>query len=437
MRFVDLFCGLGGFHLALDALRHKCVFACDIDEDLTALYKKNFGIQPKGDLRGIKEDCVPAHDILCAGFPCQPFSKAGEQLGTECKLWGDLFSAHVLRILKKHRPKFLLMENVANLERHDGGCTWTAMKQQLESLDYDVDQRVLSPHHFGVPQIRERLYIVGSRTGLEDFEWPGKDEQTEVTIHSILDENPADAKQLSDRVTDCLDVWQDFLERAPKKVELPSFPIWAMEFGATYPFTKFDSLRDVPLRTLRQYRGSFGQTLDRRFYRDIEPRVPSYARGESGVFPRWKQIFIRQNRDFYRQNRKWIDPWIGQLNDFPSSLQKFEWNCKGEIRDLWRYVIQFRASGVRVKRPTTAPSLVAMTTTQVPIIGWERRYMTPLECSRLQSMDRLRHLPESETKVCKALGNAVNAKVVERIAQALIGKEKKAKRRHNQRKQAA
>lgn len=261
MRFVDLFCGLGGFHLALQALNHKCVFACDIEEDLGTLYHKNFGLQPKGDLRKIMESEIPAHDILCAGFPCQPFSKAGEQLGTECKLWGDLFSGHVLRILRKHKPRFLLMENVANLERHDGGRTWSQMKLQLESLDYVVDQKILSPHRFGVPQIRERLYIVGSKDGLDEFEWPAEDKDSKVTIHSILDKNPENAKQLSSHVTACLDVWQDFLKRAPKAVELPSFPIWAMEFGATYPLTRYDFLFKIALRTLRQPRGSIGQSL--------------------------------------------------------------------------------------------------------------------------------------------------------------------------------
>ena len=103
-----------------------------------------------------------------------------------------------------------------------------------------------------------------------------------------------------------------------------------------------------------------------------------------------------------------------------SSLQKLEWNCKGEMRDLRSFVIQFRASGVRLKRPNTAPSLVAMTTTQVPIIGWEERYMTPRECSRLQCLDELKFLPDASTRAFKALGNAVNAELVRRIGGALL-----------------
>ena len=105
---------------------------------------------------------------------------------------------------------------------------------------------------------------------------------------------------------------------------------------------------------------------------------------------------------------------------FPSSLQKLEWNVQGGEHDIWKYVLQFRASGVRIKRRTTAPSLIAMTDTQVPIIGWEKRYMTPRECARLQSMDSLKELPSSPTQAFQALGNAVNTTVVERVARALL-----------------
>jgi len=294
------------------------------------------------------------------------------------------------------------------------------MRRQLEREGgYAVGTKVLSPHRFGIPQIRERLFIVGSRCGLHSFTWPDEDD-SQPSIHTVLDEQPLDAKRLTEQVIRCLDVWQEFLERAPKGEQLPSFPIWTMEFGATYPYTKYDSLHRIPVRGLCNYKGCFGQTLNRRTRRQILERLPSYARAEKGAFPEWKQLFIRQNRQFYERNKRWIKPWLPKIRQFPPSLQKFEWNCKGEPRDIWQYVIQFRASGVRVKRPTTAPSLVAMTTTQVPIIAWERRYMTPRECSRLQSMDELKHLPAAQSKVVQALGNAVNVEVVRRIAESLL-----------------
>src|SRR5207245_5164129 len=135
----------------------------------------------------------------------------------------------------------------------------------------------------------------------------------------------------------------------------------------------------------------------------------------------WKIECIQKNRAFYRQHKSWIDVWKQRIMTFPSSFQKLEWNCQGDPRTLRQYVIQIRASGVRVKRPTTAPSLVAMTATQVPIITWEDRYMTPNECKRLQSMDDLKHLPTSSTKAYEALGDAINVEVARRAAEARIG----------------
>jgi DNA (cytosine-5)-methyltransferase 1 len=151
--------------------------------------------------------------------------------------------------------------------------------------------------------------------------------------------------------------------------------------------------------------------------------LPSYARAGL-AFPRWKQNFIRSNRDLYARHHKWLDSWIPKIRAFPPSLQKLEWNCKGEPRDIWRHLIQFRASGVRVKRPTSAPSLISCTTTQVPILGWEKRYLTPRECGRLQSLKELKHLPTAATPAYSALGNAVNADLVEKIAEQLLGRSR-------------
>lgn len=429
MKFIDLFAGLGGFHVGLAQLGHECVFACEIDEELRSLYKGNFGIYPAGDIREVSEEDVPQHDILCAGFPCQPFSKAGEQLGTECPQWGDLFEKHVLRIIKTHKPKFLLMENVPNLGRHNNGSTWHTMRQKIEKCGYELESRYLSPHRFGIPHIRERMFIVGSRVGLDKFSWP-EESATPVSIKSVLDTNPPEAKRLSEQQIKCLNVWQDFMDRAPLEENIPSFPIWSMEFGATYPYEE-TTPHALGARKLRKFRGNHGIELSRVESQLRFDQLPSYARRPDERFPDWKIQFIRQNREYYRQNRKWIKPWLPQILEFPQSLQKFEWNCKGEKRDVWKFIIQFRASGVRLKRPTSAPSLVAMTSTQVPIIGWEKRHMTPKECSRLQKLDSLTHLPASLTKAYKALGNSVNADIVGRIAERLCERSTPAKSKKN------
>jgi DNA (cytosine-5)-methyltransferase 1 len=419
-KFIDLFAGIGGFHVALKKLGGECVFAAEWQPHLQDLYEVNFGVKPQGDLRDVHPLSVPDHDVLCAGFPCQPFSKAGEQLGFECTKQGDLFF-NVAAIIQAKAPSYFILENVPNLLQHDGGKTFTRIKNVLISAGYSVDAQRHSPHQFGIPQIRDRVYIVGARNGLERFKWPVPTKDA-TSITTILECQPVDAKKLSVQVENCLNVWDDFLKRSPMSVDLPSFPVWSMEFGADYPYeetTPFSVLTNKGARGLTKYCGSHGIPL-----RQLSPdarwgALPSHAKTEQLEFPKWKQDFIRQNRAFYASNRKWINPWLPKVLQFPSSLQKFEWNVQGGERDIWKYILQFRASGVRVKRPTTAPSLIAMTDTQVPIIGWEKRYMTPRECARLQSLEALA-LPENRSKAFAALGNAVNAEVVGGIARCLL-----------------
>ncbi len=260
MRFVDLFAGLGGFHVGLERLGHECVFASELDPVLQHIYEKNHGIRPVGDIRRVKSKDVPEHEILCAGFPCQPFSKAGDQAGFDCPTNGSLFD-EVLRIIRYRKPEYVILENVPNLRTHDEGRTWTSIKEDLRKAGYAVDEQVYSPHEFGIPQIRQRLLLVARRGSLGSFKWPERPENPKPSLLKILEKHPSGARPLTAQVVDCLNVWQDFLNRIPKVAPLPSFPIWSMEFGATYPF-EAKTPYSMGSRALRAYRGSHGMKLD-------------------------------------------------------------------------------------------------------------------------------------------------------------------------------
>lgn len=185
LKFIDLFAGIGGFHIALSSLGGEAVFASEWDKDAATVYENNFKLKPAGDITKIPEKSIPDHDILCAGFPCQAFSISGKQLGFEDSR-GTLFF-DVARIAKEKQPKVMFLENVKNLARHDGGKTLAVIKKTLDEIGYDVYDKVLDASKFGVPQSRKRIYIVCFRKDLKvkDFTFP-KEEKVKKHVEDIL-----------------------------------------------------------------------------------------------------------------------------------------------------------------------------------------------------------------------------------------------------------
>lgn len=170
--FIDLFAGLGGFRLALESFGAKCVYSNEWDEPVQKVYFNNFGDMPEGDITKVDEKTIPDHDILCAGFPCQAFSISGKQRGFEDSR-GTLFF-DVARIIKVKKPKVVFLENVKNFATHDGGKTLEVVKATMEELGYTFNQKVLNAVNYGIPQKRERIYMICFRKdlGVDSFNYP-------------------------------------------------------------------------------------------------------------------------------------------------------------------------------------------------------------------------------------------------------------------------
>jgi len=189
LTFIDLFAGIGGFRLALEQLNSECVFTSEWDKDSAKVYFNNFDDLPLGDITKIDESTIPEHDVLCAGFPCQAFSISGKRLGF-ADTRGTLFF-DIERIVKHKKPKVVFLENVKNLLKHDNERTFNTILQKLEELNYQVFFKLLRSSDFGVPQARERVYIVGFRNDLniKSFKFPKPISETR-TVRDILEKHP-------------------------------------------------------------------------------------------------------------------------------------------------------------------------------------------------------------------------------------------------------
>lgn len=377
-KFIDLFSGIGGFHQAMEYFGGECVLASDIDANAINVYKNNYNIDSNINIRDIKTEDIPDFDVLCAGFPCQSFSIAGKKKGFLDETRGTLFF-EIARILEVKHPKYILLENVKNLVSHDNGNTYRVIRETLNKLGYRLTEEplILSPHQFGVPQSRERIYIPGVydpnnvNTPIE-IKFDNLLKKKDNSIYSILDENEnSNEYQLSEHMIKVLECWEEFIQGVKNK---PTFPI-----NLTY------------------------------FNNIIEEDLPD-----------WKEKVKNKNINFYNDNKVFIDNWMkkwNNLEEFTPTERKLEWCCGNTINSIYEGAIQKRQSGVRVKTPDVFPTLVAMV--QTPIIGKYKRYLSVREAARLQSFPDT-FIPDSNThQAYKQFGNSVNIKVLIEIFKQL------------------
>lgn len=385
--FIDLFCGIGGFHQAMSQLGGQCVYACDIDEDCRKTYEVNYGIRPDRDITKIDVKKIPQYDVLCAGFPCQAFSKAGKRLGFQDETKGTLFF-DIERIMQQTKPKYALLENVRNLVSHDNGNTWKVIHQHLVAIGYNVLHTpvIFSPHYIGVPQHRERVYIMCVRKDIGDlpeFVFTNKNLSC-CRIEDVLQKDDEiediDRYRLDEGRISLIDLWNEFIQNI-KCPKLPGFPIWS------------------------EYLKSRSEMED----------ITNY--------PKWKVNFILKNNQLYLENKDFIDNWLTRAKKHPlffGAKAKLEWQAgQSKNPSLWDNILQFRPSGIRVKNNSYFPALVAIT--QTSVIGSRKRFLTLRECARLQSFPDDFQPDIIESQAYKQLGNAVNVETIKIFAKYMFG----------------
>lgn len=379
--FIDLFSGIGAFNLALTSCGGHCVLASEIDPFAIETYQENFGINSNQDITTLDAKKIPKHSVLCAGFPCQAFSSAGKKRGFN-DTRGTLFF-QIERILKEHKTKYIILENVKHLLKHNNGETYKTIHAKLIELGYVLTEKpiVLSPNYFGVPQHRERIFILGVHKNYcnDDFlkiNIPDKKQIKPTNIYDILEKNVTDKKySITPYEEKVLTAWDEFFKMIGKKIY--GFPVWFDEFGQTYSLEKF---------------------------------------------PLWKQIYCKKCRELYLLHKTEIDEWAKKFDvkNFKSRDRKFEWQAGKDFNSVWDTIIQFRQSGVRCKKTDYFPALVAIV--QTPIIGKLKRRITPREAARLQSFPENFKINKKEEKAYKQFGNSANVTILKYLVEQLLNK---------------
>lgn len=411
IKFADLFSGIGGFHAIGSVFGWSAAYACDIDSKARNIYDLNWQMQPSEDITKDASKTVmrvPKHEVLFAGFPCQPFSKSGKQNGMD-EARGTLFW-NIAKIIKVKKPKLVILENVANLAGPRHKHEWEVIIRTLRELNYRVSDEplIISPHNIlpqygGRPQTRPRIYIAATyvpkklqkkytlfadNINLESVVVKNNSNSwnllSDLKMDSKLTKKQEEMLKLNKQEEYWLKVWENLLNRFPKvknESRLPGFPIWA----------------DVWLGNIKIKRTD----------------------------PVWKKDFINKNLEFYIKNKKVVDSWLkkySKLNDIPASRRKFEWQA-GDTSSVYDCLIQLRPSGIRVKRANYVPAAVAIT--QTTIVGKLHRKLSIREVARLQGLpDWFSFKNQSDSLTYKQLGNGISIGAGYQCIKALIERDK-------------
>jgi len=407
LKFIDLCCGIGGFHYALKNMGFECVMASDINKECRDNYEINHEIKPVGDLTKIDISTIPSFDILCAGFPCQPFSKAGERKGFE-DTRGNIFF-DICKIIEHHKPKYLIMENVRNLATHDKGNSWAVIKSTIDELNYYTYDKpvILNALYFGVPQSRERVVIMCKRKDLGELPAlpPISMKNAIVTSLTSIVEETVDVKyKITGKLKATEKVWDKFLNMCnSNNISIPKFPIWTDWWdsdGNNTTVTKFNKKLSEKENKIK------------------------IKKAQTNFYIKYTK-WIDKNRDFYKKHRVLLEPWLNKSREntlWLGAVRKMEWQTGCNNLNMSQVLWSPRGSGVRIKQLNYSPTLVAMAS-MIPIYGPQSRYLTPRECARLQSFPE-EYLPHEKDKVAyRQFGNAVNVKMIERCGRYLINNE--------------
>lgn len=385
MKFIDLYAGIGGFRYALESFGHKCVFSAEINKYSIETYQENFGDDSKFDMDEISkmndeeiDKLIPSHEILVGGFPCQSFSIAGKKKGFETSDTRGTQFFNILRILEVKKPRYIILENVKHLVKHDNGKTYNVIVEELKNVGYNLSSKpiILSPTDIGIPQNRERTFIVGDiKEEVKEFKVPKEIKIEQIKLDKVTNTN------LSDKEEFCLKAWEEFILNV-KRTETGTIPvIWVDEM------------------------------LDDKVDPEWQP---------------WKLNYVNKMRSFYEANKKFIDGWISKYdvtNWNNRKYRKLEWssgNDDSNLRDGKHIII--RPSGFRVRNTKHFPTLVA--SVETPIIFDKEidnfRFLTTREVARLQSFPEKMVINKNPKEAYKQFGNAVNVEVIKTIVKEYI-----------------